>query len=166
MTQNTKIWIWIAVATIVIAVLGVGGFFLLKKDNKDNNGNNNGGENANFTPASGNSNSGSNSNGSNTNSSTTDSVNVKEQAQKLKSAIYGLGTDSDSIYDVFDLIVTQEQLDSLLSEYESLTKKSFSDDLKDELKGVTIRNELIKKLDSKGLTMEFFQTVTEKQKSK
>ncbi|MCQ2605380.1 MAG: annexin [Bacteroidales bacterium] len=166
MTQNTKIWIWIAVATIVIAVLGVGGFFLLKKDNKDNKGNNNGGENANFTPASGNSNSGSNSNGSNTNSSTTDSVNVKEQAQKLKSAIYGLGTDSDSIYDVFDLIVTQEQLDSLLSEYESLTKKSFSDDLKDELKGVTIRNELIKKLDSKGLTMEFFQTVTEKQKSK
>lgn len=162
--------IWIIIAVVAIAMI-VGGFFafrsVLKKDDNgvnkggsSNSGTNKGGTNKGGANNGGSQNNAGNDSGDNGDSgSTTIELGVYAKANKLKDAIYGLGTDKKKLESVIAGVKSQEEWDAILVAYLEVAGESFKDDLMGEVeynryhKGN--RTALAKPLTDKGIDSKF-----------
>ena len=142
--------IWIIIAVVALAMI-VGGFFAFRAVlKKDENGGSNGGSQNNARNGSG-------DNGDS--GSTTIELGVYAKANKLKDAIYGLGTDKKKLESVIAGVKSQEEWDAILVAYLEVVGESFKDDLMGEVeynryhKGN--RRALAKPLTDKGIDSKF-----------
>lgn len=157
--------IWIIIAVVALAMI-VGGFFAFRSVlKKDDNGGNKGGSSNSGTNNGGANNGGSQNNAGNgsgdngDSGSTTIELGVYAKANKLKDAIYGLGTDKKKLESVIAGVKSQEEWDAILVAYLEVAGESFKDDLMGEVeynryhKGN--RTALAKPLTDKGIDSKF-----------
>lgn len=161
MKKNVLIWVIIAVVAIAIIV---GGYFAFRSLTKKPNGGEGGDENIIPWKGKGNGsntggNSGTNGGGASDNGGGSDSsdqsVSAFAKANRLKEAIYGVGTNSNELYKVIESVGSQSEWDAICVAYLELTGNTFYDDLHDEVDynrwHTANRKNLAKKLNDKGI---------------